>query len=395
MEEFINRHRALILKLARAHVRESGEKISLEDLAREMELVLLQLGRTNGLKGDDIVAPDAYFRGIVRHAGSRAKRRHTLIQQVAAGDDLHAVSDDLAALDADLPSLPAAPDDEAKEARRQLDALKAALSPLDRLIFSLLLEDDSSEESVAATLGQSEPEIRDARDRILAVAAEVPIQGHPDPRGASPEAQRESMLRDLARRSGTVPITEGHVPEPILALIRNGDFAEDIHDAIAHTAFCVDCRARLTEGEIERRSLVVMAIEAPRGSQVDLAQLTEGSGARLHERGEGRWMAVVDADRAHALKGRLEPGEASVVTRLAVATPIDVPLDPPEKGGPKMRSYPEILPAEKGTDAAEVAAWVQVRHAPRRPSPPQAGWVLFAIAAVILAITIAYVLATR
>jgi DNA-directed RNA polymerase specialized sigma24 family protein len=405
VELFVNQHRALLLKMARVYVRTNAEKISAEDVARELELELLQLGKSHSVAPQTIAMPDAFFRSIVRHAAGRAKRRHTLIQQVAAGDDLKAVSEDLAALDADLPPPPSAPNVESRAARAQLDEVKTALAPHDRLVFSLLIEDDSSEELVATTIGISETDVRAARDRIVERAGTLNIEGEADRRGgppSPPETRRETKLRDLARSTGSGAMSAGHVEEPILALIRHGDLSSDLNDAIVHTASCVDCRARLTDGEVERRSLVVMAIEAPRGSQFDLTNLLEDSGATLQERGAGRWTAVVDAAKADALQGRLEArkqGEVSVVTRLAIATPIEVPVtaDPTKGGGrARMQSYPEyIAGAERGIDAAEVSAWAQVRHAPIRNTAPSPAWSLFAVCAVLLAVAIAYFLATR
>ena len=110
---------------------------------------------------------------------------------------------------------------------------------------------------------------------------------------------------------------------------------------------------------------------------------------------------MVDAAKANALKGKLEArkeGESSVVTRLAIATPIEVPVsDLPKPGGGRrpMQSYPEYIAGERGIDAAEVSAWAQVRHAPIRNPTPNPGWALFAVGAVSLAIAVAYFLATR
>ncbi|MGK4455824.1 hypothetical protein, partial [Klebsiella pneumoniae] len=83
-----------------------------------------QLAVKQGLAPNGIVSPDAFFRSIVKHAAGRAKRRRKLVEQIAAGDDLQVITDDLAALDADLPAafLDAPPD--AKKARAQLDKLK-------------------------------------------------------------------------------------------------------------------------------------------------------------------------------------------------------------------------------------------------------------------------------
>lgn len=387
--DFIREHRALLFKHARAYVRQNVEKTSVEDIAREMELMLAQLGAA-GSKLTSIASADSYFRTLVRHAVGRARRRHTLIQQVAAGDDLNAVSDDLRALDADLPQAPTREDSEAHEARELLDAIKERLSASDRLVFALLIEDDETLEGVATHLLLPFVVVDDARSRIMKEAAALRVHADPDRRdpAASPELRREAKLRVLARIAGSVSKMP-HVAEPLIALIRNGDMSDDLEDAVVHLAECAICRARLTEGEIEHQSLVVMAIEAPKKSSTDLARAAEEAGAKLLDRGPGRWTAVVDADRAANFKTSLETGEQSQVTRLAVATPVDVPradrtmsLPPPGDGA--------------GTDAAEVAAWVQVARAPKlRSGGPSPAWAAFAVATVLFAMALAYVLATR
>ena len=174
-----------------------------------------------------------------------------------------------------------------------------------------------------------------------------------------------------------------HVGEPILALLRTGDHGDDLADAIAHVARCVDCRARLTAGEIGSRAVVVVAIEAPRNSQGQLERAAEVSKARLVERGHGRWTAVVDADRADKLKSELVKGEQSVVTRLVVSTPLDVPREELASSRRPMPSMFELVPKERGTEAAEMQAWVQMRRQPKRKvSGASPGWALFAVAAV-------------
>ena len=109
MQSFVEQHRALILRHARAVVRLHAEKIALEDVAREMELELGQLAKQRGLTPEKIESPDLFLRAIAKHALGRAKRRRTLIEQLAAGDDLDALSTDLAELDSDLPSPPLRP----------------------------------------------------------------------------------------------------------------------------------------------------------------------------------------------------------------------------------------------------------------------------------------------
>lgn len=389
---FIAEHRALIYKHARAYARAHADKTSVEDIAREMELMLTQLG-ARGTSFAELPSPDAYFRVLVRHAIGRSRRRRTLIQQVAAGDDLHAVSDDLAALDADLPEAPTPLGQEAREAREILEAVKERLKPWDRLAFALLIEDEESIEDAAAHITSPFADVSDARARIIAEAATARVHADPDRRDptATPEVRREAKLRVLARIAGSTARPPPHIDEPLIALVRNGDHADDLVDAITHLADCAICRARLTEGELEHRSLVVMAIEAPRKSSTDLQRVSAEAGARLLGRGPGRWTAVVDADRAANFQSALEKSEQSAVTRLAVATPVDVP-----RGDRSQTLPPPTMSVPPGTDAAEVAAWVQVARAPKlRSGGPSPGWTVFAIATVLAAMAIAYYLASR
>jgi hypothetical protein len=210
----------------------------------------------------------------------------------------------------------------------------------------------------------------------------------------------EHTLRQLGYRADA-RVTEGsalerasHVGEPILALLRNGDHGDDLADAIGHVARCADCRARLAAGEIGSRALVVMAIEAPKGSAGQLAHAAEVSQARLVDRGHGRWTAVVDAERADKLKSELGQGEQSVVSRMVVSTPLEVPRE--ESTRRPMPSMFELVPRERGTGAAEVQAWAQMRRQPKKKvSGASPGWALFAFAAVGGAVAIAYWLAVR
>jgi DNA-directed RNA polymerase specialized sigma24 family protein len=397
----LDRHRVLLLKHARASVRAGADKIAAEDVARELELIVAQLTE-KGVDFDALTSPDRYFRTLVRHAVGRAKQRHTLIMQVAAGDDLQAVSKDLARLDADLPPKPEADDAEVLAARKKLDAIREALPPRERLVFALLIEDDASESRVAEALGQPPEAISQARAHILEVAGTHGISADADGGGrggragdppADPGANRESKLRKLAALAGSPSAASDHVAEPLLALMRTGDLSDDIQDALAHVAICADCRARLTEGERERRSVVIMAIEAPGAKPEHMAMAMEASGALLLERGSGRWTAVVDTAHAEDLRGKLEI-EGSRVSRLALASPIDVPL---EDARPRSltTSRTNLLLSEPGTGAAEVAAWVQVARKPARDHGLSPGWALFAVIAIALAVVIAYWLATR
>jgi DNA-directed RNA polymerase specialized sigma24 family protein len=391
---FVTEHRPLILKHARAFVRANAEKIAGEDVAREVELVLAQLAEQRGTKAEQIESPDSYLRAIVLHAARRAKRRHTLIQQIAAGDDLGAVTDDLKALDSDLPDPPAPPSADAKAARALLDKVKGELTPKDRLFFALLFEDDGTVDDVARALGTQLDAVGSSRDRALKVAAALAIEGEGDRRGTgtSPEERREKKLRQLGRAATTPNKTGDHVGDPLLALVHGGDQSDDLADALSHLAACPDCRARLTEGIVAHRSVVVMAIEAPRASQEQLVRVADEAKARLFERGAGRWTAVVAAERSSAMVQKLESEESGIASRVGVAQPVEVPGVPSVRGG----AASIVDPGEAGTEAAEVQAWAQAAKAPKRKvATASLGWTAFAVVAVAGAMGIAYLLATR
>jgi hypothetical protein len=209
----------------------------------------------------------------------------------------------------------------------------------------------------------------------------------------------EYTLRQLGPRADARPADGSadatHIGEPILALLRSGDHGDDLVDAIGHVARCPDCRARLTAGDVRSRALVVVAIEAPSASQIHLEKAAEFASARLVERGRGRWTAVVDADRAETLKSKLE-GEQSVVSRLVVGTPLDVSREAISNAGEHRHSMFEVVPKERGTEAAELSAWTQMRRQPKRKvGGASPGWALFALAAVGGAAALAYWLALR
>jgi hypothetical protein len=182
MQRFIEQHRHLILRRARAIVELNADKIPLEDVAREIEIELTQLGKERGLDPESIHSPDLFLRTIAKHALGRARRRRTLIEQLAAGDDLDALSSDLAALDSDQAPLPPAPTPEGLRARTMLEKLKDALSPRDALVAALLFEDDGSMDAVSEGLAMPMEEVASARERILSAAASV---------GIAPDAPRD------------------------------------------------------------------------------------------------------------------------------------------------------------------------------------------------------------
>jgi hypothetical protein len=184
VKEFLAEHRALVLKHARAHAKSSSDKVPAEDVARELELVLLQLQKTKDLKAEDIPSPEGCIRSLVLHAANRAKRRRTLIEQISAGDDLRAIGEDLTALDADLPRPPMSISGDSQKAFETLDMLKRKLSARDALICALLIEDELGLEGVARVLSTAVSDVASARERILRVAAELNIDGDGDKRAS-------------------------------------------------------------------------------------------------------------------------------------------------------------------------------------------------------------------
>jgi hypothetical protein len=118
--------------------------------------------------------------------------------------------------------------------------------------------------------------------------------------------------------------------------------------------------------------------------------------AKLAPRGQGRWAAVVEASKAEKLKGDLEKPESSVVSRLAMGTPFEVPVEELRTARQKLYSTPDVQ-VESGTDAAEVQAWAQIARKPRRRESEKmsAGWILVGVLVVAGAMALAYFLATR
>jgi DNA-directed RNA polymerase specialized sigma24 family protein len=384
------------MKHARAYVRLHGEKIPPEDVAREIELEASQLAKA-GVDAAKIEAPNAFFRTLVKHATGRAKRRRKLVEQIAAGDDLQVITDDLALLDADLPSPAIESPADAKQARQTLDRLKDRLTPRVRLIFALLIEDDYIEEEVAKALSLRVDEIESAGELVEAAAREVGVEAKVGEGSIPPPATmpRERELRHLARAAWDAPRSGEHAGEPLLALLRDGDQSTDLDDAILHVANCPDCRAELTEGHVGERSVVVVAIEAPRASQSDLMKVANETHAKLLERGDGRYVAVVDASHAAELGDKLQSPDSQVVSRVAVSQPFEVPVEERTSRQSMRKSHPDIT-IESGTDAAEVQAWAQVALKPKQgESGLSARWTMFAVVVIGAAIAIAYFLATR
>jgi DNA-directed RNA polymerase specialized sigma24 family protein len=157
---FIDQHRALVLRHSRTIVRAQGDKTAVEDVACEMELVLEQMVE-KGLDPQKVSSPDQFLRAIARHALGRAKRRRRLIEQLAAGEDLPALSLD--------------PSTEGTEARTTLERLKEALPPRDALVAALLFEDDATMDEVAQALSIPMEELATTRERVIHKAASLGI----------------------------------------------------------------------------------------------------------------------------------------------------------------------------------------------------------------------------
>jgi hypothetical protein len=380
---FVQANRALLVKHARASLRAGRDSLALSDVAAELELLLRQLIEARVIDAAAIETPDALIRSLAKHAYGRARRRHMLIEQVAAGDDLEAISSDIAGLDDDLPDLLTIriAEPRAVEARATLNRIKGSLSPANSLLAALLFEDDLGDDEVAELLHISEGRVADAVGATLTAARAT--QGTQD--------VQEETLRDLGRRAIDAEALGPPVEEPLLALVRGGDLSDDLSDALARLSSSARCRARLTEGLVVHRNVVVMAIEAPRTSHRDLERIAENENVQLVERGQGRWTAIVDADKATAVKDRLER-PTSLGARIAVGTPVQVAVSAPMRG----QSMANIE-MHGGLDVAELRAWAQAAvHRPVvQTSWRSWAWVAFGVLLTMASIGAGYWLATQ
>lgn len=377
-DQFVELHAALLVKHARAHAARTPDSLPPEDLVAELTRVL-EAVETSGVDLFAIPSPDAYLRAAMPLVGRRAKRRRTLLEQITSGDDVEAVGADLAALEAELPAPPAAPTEAARDARARLDALHAGLSPRDALAFALCFEDDRQLEGAAGALTTATEDLVACRARALSLARELRTFGD-EGRHASDE-ELCALLAALAREAADPACSNKHLDDPLVALIRGGDPSEDLADAVSHVAKCVDCRARVAEGEATQRAVVVMAIDAGDGAKgAFLAKAAEESHARLVDRGGGRFTAVLEADNLTEFKAKLTAGG---VARVAVAGQVELPIA-------RRRAASLVDPTEAGgTDGAELKAWsdiakVRVGRAPAAEQPTRRGLglVLAALAAL-------------
>lgn len=382
-QDFAELHQALLVKHARAYARTTPDSLPPEDLTAELVRVLEGLEES----GVDLLvakSPDAYLRSCMPIVARRAGRRRTLLGQVTAGDDLSAVSTDLGEVEKELPPAPREATEAHKTARKKLESIHAGLTPHDALVFSLIFEDDRKVEGAAQALTLSTEEASAVEGRALALVRELRIFGD-EGKTASDERTRE-LLVALAQDAEDPHTSDKHVDEPLLALLRDGDRSEDLFDAIAHVAKCVDCRARVAEGETTQRSVVVMAIDAGTEKEAVL-RAAEQSHARLVPRGEGRFTAVIESDNLVGFKEKLTSG---AVARVAVAGSVDIPV--------ARRRAASLVDATEagGIDAAELKAWSDIgKVAPT--SPPPSGrlpkWVMVAAALAVAALSATVALA--
>ncbi|HQY62040.1 MAG: hypothetical protein IPF92_02355 [Myxococcales bacterium] len=382
-DQFVELHAALLVKHARAHAAHTPDSLAPEDLVAELARVLEGV-ESSGVDLFAIPSPDGYLRAAMPLVGRRAKRRRTLLEQITSGDDVDAVSADLAALEAELPPAPAPTSAAARDARARLDAVHAGLSPRDALAFALCFEDDRQLEGAASALTTATEDLAASRARALTLVRELRTFGE-SARHASDE-ELGQLLTTLAREAADPACSPKHLDDPLIALVRSGDPSDDLADAVSHVAKCVDCRARVAEGEATHRAVVVMAIDAgANATAAFLAKAAEGSHARLVDRGGGRYTAVLEADNLSDFKAKLTAGG---VARVAVAGQVELPIA-------RRRAASLVDPTEAGgTDGAELKAWsdiakVQVARPPARPptadgpaSRPHVGVVLAALAAL-------------
>lgn len=383
VEQFVELHAALLVKHARAHALRTPDSLPPEDLVAELAR-LLEAVEVSGVDLFASASPDGYLRAAMPLVGRRAKRRRTLLEQITSGDDLEAVGADLAALEAELPPPPSAPSELARSARAKLDAVHAGLSPRDALIFALCFEDDRQLDGAALALTTATEDIAASRQRALTLARELHTFGD-EGRHASDD-ELCALFTALAREATDSAPSGKHVDEPLLALIRGGDPSDDLADALAHVAKCVDCRARVAEGEATQRSVVVMAIDAGPGSRSSfVAKAAEGSHARLVDRGGGRFAAVLEADNLADFQAKLAAGG---IARVAVAGQVELPIA-------RRRAASLVDPTEAGgTDGAELKAWsdiakVQVVRSPTAPTPARSWRLLAGVLAAVIALALA------
>jgi RNA polymerase sigma factor (sigma-70 family) len=168
---FLDTHAALILRLARAVTR-PGEGVAPEDLAQEVMVGLLRMASEGRFDPARIENVEAYLRVVVRNAANYARRRRASTEQVGRDADAGEAVE-LGRIELEPASSPEDLTRRALDARRRLDALKAALRPRDALVLALLVEEGLEIVEVAARLGTTLNNVYQMRHRILAAAREI------------------------------------------------------------------------------------------------------------------------------------------------------------------------------------------------------------------------------
>jgi len=377
--EFVEVHQALLVKHARSTLRlpqdERAAPLPPEDVTAEL-VRLLEDVEGSGVDLGSLTSPDAYLRRCLPVATSRARRRRTLLEQVTAGDDLSAVSSDIKSVDAELPPPPEPDSDASREARKKLDAIHSGLRPHDALVLALVVDDERGVEGAALALTQSAEDTQASFARAISLARELGTCGE-EGKKASDERLRE-LLVALARHARDPEAKDRHVDEPVLALVRGGDLGDDLADALAHVAKCVDCRARVAEGETTQHSVIVMAIDA--GAQKDVVvRAAEEAHARLLPRGDGRFTAIIQSDNLVSFKAKLSE---AAVARVAVAGQVDIPV--------ARRRAPSLVDATEagGIDAAELRAWADIGKVAAAPKPAAPGLPRWAMVAAVVGVAV-------
>jgi hypothetical protein len=317
---------------------------------------------------------------VVAHALRRVERRCLLLEQVAAGDDLVAVRQDLAVIDGEpLPRIPP-PGDRALDSYRVMHDIKGALHPTDALRAALFFEDGAHRGDVQNLLMNSEDEVRSSLERIVAIAEERGVGSLQERRRRSDDVEPAvdtledpvtRQLRRLGQEAVGPDVPCSRLDDALLSLVRDGDASPDLHDVYEHLAFCNACRARLTEGGVDEQRVHVVAVEQKASSREHLADLCRGTRTGILPRGNGRFALLVDGPQAPSLLQRLEEAAQRRTLRFASSGPVQLLTVPPPWAGPE-RPATSLEPLAVGACTAEARTWAAL--ALQRPLPDGRAW---------------------
>jgi RNA polymerase sigma factor (sigma-70 family) len=161
MRAFLQTHAAFVLRVARGEV--SGSSIDARDVAQDVAQTLLNMHAKGSFSPAKLENGEAYLRVVVRNAALRAKRQK---EQLSSDGDVETLAVEVVE-----------PDEETRDRRKHLEALKARLRPRDAVAFAFLVEDGLSIEETAKALGTNPNNVYQMRHRILAVAQELLGEG--------------------------------------------------------------------------------------------------------------------------------------------------------------------------------------------------------------------------